>query len=1133
MTSARRRIALLAAFAVAASLLAFTPAAAAQSETVQAALAGPAADAGVHQPAIDALKALDDVDVFAGTGCADGDGLCADEPLPRWEMAVWLVRVTQRTDPPATLTRYRDVQAGVWWSGHAELLALQGIDRGCGTLPSRFCGDDAVDRAEMAGLLTRAFDLPSADSAGFADVPADHPSAAEIDRITAARVTAGCDTRPAQFCPQQHVTRGQMATFLARAAGLVEPAAPVEPAYEPAVDDTPLPVDPAVTIGTLDNGLTYYLRYNDDPGKNLAVRLLVNVGSVDETDEQAGIGHFIEHMLFNGTTEFPGNSLGGTLREIGVELGPDINAGVGHDLTLYRIEVRLDEDHKAPLVFQALSQMASAATFEPDAVESERGVVLDEMRLAVESVDGFISREFDRLYTQGTPYEGRDPIGTLDTVNAMTADDLRAFYEKWYVPSNMAVVVVGDMAVDDQRALVEEHFGPLPAGEGRQAPSVYIPPAESSSHVVTDPRQGVTFISLDIPIDPHDLSTVGGDRLATMETLIEIMVHNRLNDAYHRGQLSQVDPPKFFAFTYNRGLRYYGTNWQGDNLDSASSDYLSVLLTAQEHGFTPGDRARAIRQVVTSLQLRLDNAPTTQDRQWADLYQDHFFYGADIDTVAGSVTRTAELLVDVTLEELTDHFRWQMYRGGLLVIAVGPDSSSVPTVAELDAALAAAKAGPPPPEVAAIGQLMDAPEPANPVSEGSFDILDDGHEWVFANGARVMFAPSDIAEGIVNLHAQSLGGWSLLEPGDRALSAIAVNAVQGSGLGDLSRSELNRFLEDSTASVNPYIGETVEGFVGSSSSDDVETMFQLIHLLVTAPRIDDQSYRDALHTAETRLDRSERDPRWQAAIAYLEARYGDTWYRAIASREEIDSLTPDRLLAMYQSRLGSVDDLVVAVVGDIDAPVIEDLARRYIATLPAGESDTYINRRRPMPDGVVQRQVTVGEGESAVLEIYHEAELDVTPLRVVAADILGVALSERLFLVIREELGASYVAGGAVDSNAAPSEFFDSVVYATLDPSRFDEIRTTMLNILADVAANGLTPGEFTQATAILTTDYARSRNSDLITVLLSRPHVGDENVLTKKRLSEELGRVTPEDVQALAAAIYGEGGRIEIARRP
>ena len=236
---------------------------------------------------------------------------------------------------------------------------------------------------------------------------------------------------------------------------------------------------------------------------------------------------------------------------------------------------------------------------------------------------------------------------------------------------------------------------------------------------------------------------------------------------------------------------------------------------------------------------------------------------------------------------------------------------------------------------------------------------------------------------------------------------------------------------------------------------------------------------------------------------------------------------------MYQSRLGSVDDLVVAVVGDVDASVIERLARHYIGTLPAGEADTYVNRRPPMPAGLVQRQVKVGEGESAVLEIYQEADVEVTPLRAVAADVLSTALSERLFLTIREELGASYVAGAAVDGNTAPSQFFDSVVYATLDPSRYDEIYSTVLDILDDVAANGLTAEEFAQARAILVTDYARSSNAHLLSSLLSRPHIGDENVLTQQRRILELARLTPEDVQALAAAIYGEGGRIEITRRP
>ena len=1131
MTLARRRVAALAVLAVAASILAYAPAAAAQTTPAES------QHAGIHQPSIDALAKFGSetgVDVFAGTGCADSDELCPREPLLRWEMAVWLVRVLDRADPPAiSSSRFTDVDASAWWAPHAERLAELGIVIGCETEPLQFCPEDPVDRGQTAAILAIAFNLPPAERAWFVDVNAEHPFAEAIDRLAGWGVTAGCGVDPARYCPQNNVSRAQMATFLARTLRRVGLIWPVATTYEPAQDATPLPIDPDVATGTLDNGLTYYLRHNDSPGKNLAVRMLVNVGSVDETDEEAGIGHFIEHMLFNGTANYPGNSLGEALREIGVELGPDINAHVGHDETVYQIAVRLDAAHKAPLVFHALAQMAGAATFEDDEVESERGIVLDEMRFRRESVNGFINSEFDRVYTQGTPYEGRDPAGTIDTVQSMTPEMLRAFYEKWYVPSNMAVVVVGDLPVEDLEALVAGHLGPLPSGEGRQPPSVDIAPAASSSHVVTDPRQGVTYISLDIPIVPHNLNTVGGDRLETMEFLIEVMIQNRVNDAYHRGELSQVDPPRFSTFTYNRGLRYYGTNWQGDNLDTASTDYLSVLLTAQEHGFTAGDLQRAVSQIEAFLQFQLNNAPTTQDNQWAGLYQQHFFYGADIDAFERSVARTSALLAELTPEELTEHFRWQMERGGLLAIAVGPDPSAVPTVAELDAALAAAAPGPPPPEETVIDELMALPEPANPVSEGSFDLLEGGYEWEFANGARVMFAPSDIAEGVVHLQAQSLGGWSLLEPGGRALSAIATDAVQGSGLGDLSRSELNRFLENRTVSVNAFIGETVEGFSGRAGTEDVESMFQLIHLLVTAPRVDDQAYDDAIHTAETWVERAERDPRWQAAIAYLEARYGNTWHRVIANLKELESLTPQRLLSMYQSRLGSVDDLVVAVVGDIDVSVIEGLASHYIGTLPAGEADTYVNRRPPMPTGLVQRQVNLNEGESAVLEIYHEAHIEVTPLRAVAADVLTTALSERLFLTIREELGASYAAGAGVDGNTAPSQFFDSRVYATLDPSRYDEIYATMLDILDDVAANGLTPEEFAQARAILVTDYSRSANGNLLSALLSRPHVGDENVLTQPRRILELVRLTPEDVQALAAAIYGEGGRIEIARRP
>ena len=204
-------------------------------------------------------------------------------------------------------------------------------------------------------------------------------------------------------------------------------------------------------------------------------------------------------------------------------------------------------------------------------------MVLDELRSARKTSYGYVSSEFDRIYTEGTPYEGRDPIGGANSIQSITAAQLRDFYEAWYVPSNMAVVAVGDWPVDKLETYVREQFGRIPAGEPPplETPEV-IPDPQPSYHTVVDEGQAYSYISLDIPIPVVDNETYGGERQLVMENLIERMILNRLEEAYYRGELSQVDPPEFHSFYHNRALRYYGTNWQGEDLDAASTDYWAV-----------------------------------------------------------------------------------------------------------------------------------------------------------------------------------------------------------------------------------------------------------------------------------------------------------------------------------------------------------------------------------------------------------------------------------------------------------------------------------------------------------------------------------------------------------------------------
>ena len=904
----------------------------------------------------------------------------------------------------------------------------------------------------------------------------------------------------------------------------------------PVPDPTPLPVDPVVRIGTLDNGLTYYLRNNEKPGSNLALRLAVNAGSLHESEPGSGVAHFLEHMMFNGTEKLPGNEIIEVLREIGVDFGPDINAYTSYDETVYLLDVVAGQEGAVGAAFEVLAQWAHAATLEEADVLSEIGVVRDELRSRYETGSGIVQRAFDRLYGEGTPYEGRHPIGAADSIESMTPAQLREFYETWYVPSNMAVVAVGDLPLDELEALVVEHFGAIPAGEAPPAPDTASPlKSEAVYEVATSPGQAYSYLSLDIGIPLWDTGTVGGERMHLMESVIAVMLESRLEDAYEQGFLSQIDPTHWSVFNHADGLRYYGTNLRADDFAGALGDFWSMMLSLEAAGFADEDLAHATEAVEADLQFALESVPTTQDNEYAGLYVSHFLGGGDIGTVADQVDRISALLGGMQVAELTDYFRWIMRNSGPLLLAVGADEAEVPSAEEMAAAIDGASAGEVPARTVDVQALMEAPEPVEPVSSGPVAALEDAYEWSFANGASVIFMPSDISEAQVDLRAISLGGWSAMEPGDRALAGrLATRAVRQSGLGGLSPAQVSRFLDDANAAVVSYIDETEEGFSAVAAAEGIEAMFQALHLLVTAPQVDDQAFAEAVQVGEIIISLAEANPDWQEWVAYNEVRYGDeiAWFHPVASQEALDALTAESLLARYLSRLGDVDDLIVAVVGDIDRDTVELLARTYVGTLPAGEADSFVNRWPAEPDGVVRREVVLTPDAGATgMVVHHEALLPIDPGVEVTIDVLTSVLDARLTSDIREDIGASYGVFPSLVALLAPEHRITSQIVASGDPERIDDIGVEILRILADLVDNGPSPEELAQALAVVEADYTHVENQDLLGVLLRRAHAGDDELPTSLRRFQELSEVTAADVHALAVAIYDPDQRIEIVR--
>ncbi|WP_419919543.1 insulinase family protein [Candidatus Poriferisocius sp.] len=905
------------------------------------------------------------------------------------------------------------------------------------------------------------------------------------------------------------------------------------------IAERPLPVDPEVRIGTLDNGLTYYLRSNDSPGGSLSLRLAVNAGSRNEEVPGSGIAHYLEHMLFNGTEKFPGNELTETLHSIGIEFGPDINAYTTYDDTVYELDLIIDQQEQSvATAFEVLSQWAHAATLDPRDVEKERGIVRDEYRLSVETGSSVISSKFDDLYTKDTPYAGRDPIGTAAGIESVTAEQLRDFYETWYVPSNMAVIAVGDLALDELEELVQAYFHAIPAGDGPPSASEYrsAPNQDPIFDVATSPEQGYSYLSLDIRLPSWDSRTVEGDRELWIEEIIAVMVENHLQAAYEQGGLSQIDPPHWMTFEHTRGLRYYGTNLRADDHSTALTDYWSLLLSLKEHGFTDEDLARAAESIGAALASALQAETTIQDSQYADLYSSHFLEGNDIGTLTDTMRRVVNILEDIEVGELNDRYRQILDSSGPILIAVGADPAEVPTAEEMEAALGRAEPGELPASIQVIAELLVAPDPAEAVSAGPLDVWPEAYEWSFANGARVVFAPSDISDNTVVLLAEALGGWSAMEPGDRPLAqALATRAVSSSGVGDFSPAQLSRYLEGRTVEVTPYIYETTEGVEGTSDAGDIETMFQLMHLYMTQPRVEQQAFAEAISTGRNYLALADSNPDWQAGLAYLEARYGRQWgwFDPLASHATLDSLTPDTLLDVYRQRLVGVDDLVVVVEGDVDQATVEQLARTYVGTLPAGEADSFVNRRPSEPEGVIRHEIQLGPDNTATsATYYYEAPLTaITPAVEVAGDVLEVLLNDRLTEDVREDLGSSYTTFAEVTLRLMPEPVVESLVLVTGNPDRMADIEAEMTRILDDIISGGITQAELEQARSVVADDYSLISNYDFINVMLRRVHTDDDELPTPDRLDQELSDLDLADIQELAMRLYDPNQNIQIVR--
>ena len=894
-------------------------------------------------------------------------------------------------------------------------------------------------------------------------------------------------------------------------------------------DDQMVNVDPDVTIGMLDNGLTYYLRRNTRPGSRAQLRLAVAAGSALEDEDQRGVAHYLEHMMFNGTESFPANELVRVLERFGSEFGPDINAYTNLDQTVYELEVPTDVEGTLETAFDVLLEWSSRATIDPAEVDAERGVMLEEWRLRSQSFFGRYFEAVADVLLAGSAYAGHDPLADGDELAATSAATLRRFYEDWYRPDLMAVVAVGDFEVDEVEELIRNRFESLePPAEPRPRPALTTAPFDEPQFVVLpDPESPNAFVELNYPLPALESGTIGPARQELALALAFDMVVTRLDEDSRLGDTGFFNP-SFAANPFVDGQRTPGLAASADTPDLAdtAAALLEEVRRALLHGFRSEELTRAVARFRSQADLEFESVRSKQDEQYAEEYVAHFLTGSPIAAAEVDRDLSIRLLEEITTEQVLDTFRATIESTAPLVIVAGPEfaAADIPGEEELQGVVATAAAAELPArraDEAGADELMARPDPAAIVSRRELPPLNPT-VLELANGVQVAYVESDIAVDTVSMQATSPGGWLLLPAGDVLEAQLIGSVVFESGVADFDQVALTRFLSGDVAQVFTTIEESRETMVGGAESDDLELLFQLIHLYFVAPRADELALEALVGELRPLATDRDRIPFLALADQVQRSRYGDdARYLPIPTVAELDGFDLDRGLEIQQERFADASDFVFAFAGDFTAEELEDLASRYLGTLPGGgEPETAGTGQPAAPDGVVYEVVDSGDGELGAIAYQFSQTVELTSKVRLTVPLLESILNQRLTALLREDLGATYSPFVSISVQDDPTEIVEVIIDVSGDPEGLEQIAGALESDLADLGVSGPTADEMNIAQEQTVRDYELIGNQfwlDVMTRYLLNPDFDLQDVAD--RIPDTMA-LTRSDVRLLAAAL-------------
>lgn len=795
--------------------------------------------------------------------------------------------------------------------------------------------------------------------------------------------------------------------------------------------NTPIPVSNKVKIGTLDNGLTYYLRENAKPENKIELRLVVNAGSILEDERQLGLAHFLEHMAFNGTKSFKKNDIVSFLQSIGVEFGADLNAYTSFDETVYILPVPLQEPENLDKGFQVLKEMGFDMLLDPEEIDNERGVILEELRISLSAERRILEKTLaDELY--GSKYVERLPIGTKEVIENFTYDDLRRFYKTWYRPDLMAIIAVGDVDVAILEEKVTSFFGTIPAVENPKVRPVFNVPNHDDTKIAMatdkEAQQTVVQVLYKDRTDAKPNVTKMDYRESVINNLFSTMISNRLNE------LANGEKPPFLY----GGAQYGGTYARSKNAYRSRAlttpekalNSLNTLLTENERvrkfGFLASELSRAKQDMLTRYEKSYNERDKKNSSQLLGEYMRNFLEQEPIPGIEWEYKFVQEILPAISLEEVNGRIERFLHKDNMVVVLRGPENEATASITEKS--LAAVVEGIDVQSIEAYTEkavqenLTENLPKGSSVSSKSFIEDIEVHSLVLSNGVKVYYKQTDFQNDNVLVRAYSPGGTSLFALDSYLASELAMPYLNQAGYGGLTVSDMEKYMSGKTASFQSSIGTYQETGSGSATNKDLETLFELMYVHFTSLNKNKAVFDGLLNNLKAYYPSLLSNPQrfFQIAVADKQNE-GNERYTGFPSAADFDAVNYDLAHSLRQSRFADGNDFTFFFVGNFDPKNLEMLVQKYLGALPVLESkEVYQVPKFRVADAYERFEVKKGTDPKSYVNFTWREEMPYDPETDMYIDALGELLSIKLIEKLREEESGVYGVGASGSMQQIP-----------------------------------------------------------------------------------------------------------------